>query len=92
MVVGYATRGDSTYPVARMSASNEREARTVAASMAARGVGSSFEIIRDGRAKPLKLDEKRGFENHGSQGTKCTFRTGPAARRIHAGKSAALAG
>ena len=53
MVVVYTSRDGVVYPVARMSASNEREARMVAASMAARRVGDSFDLLRDGRAVPI---------------------------------------
>lgn len=53
MVVVYTSRDVVVYPVARMSASNEREAQTVAASMAARRVRDSFDLLKDGRAVPI---------------------------------------
>lgn len=54
-VIAYRSRDGVVYPVARVTVSNEHEARMVAASMAARRVGDQFDLLKDGRAAPMKI-------------------------------------
>lgn len=91
ILIGYGvTYGASLVPVTRSTVMNLDHARKVAGMILKQpGATLTFEVIHDGRAE--KLEMKKEYDNEAGR-TKSAFRTGPTARRIHAGQSAALAG
>jgi|GEM_PF-3605491 len=94
MVVGYAVGfGASIRPVVWASVGSIDHARTVAAEMLTKpGAQLTFEVIRDGKAIPLIVNETKGEKGNGKYRKKETAGSRETCRRIYFRQSAALAG
>ena len=79
-LIGYVTRGQSTFPAAWVKVQNRAHAVEVARGMAGRF--AELEIVQDGRAEKIEGDARKIGRAW----------TGATDRRVYAGQSAALAG